>query len=373
VNIVKKGYKKTAVEFIPKDWNIVKIGEILKIGSGKDYKHLGNGDIPVFGTGGKMLSVDSYLYDGESVCIGRKGTIDKPLLLSGKFWTVDTLFYTHSFNNALPRFIYYSFLMINWKKYNEASGVPSLSKTTIESIKILLPPKSEQKKIANFLTTWDKAIEKQSALIKQKQQLKKGLMQKIFSQEIRFKDDDGNDFLDWEEKKLKDIGKIKKGSQLNKSELTEVGEYPAINGGINPSGYTDKWNTGGDTITVSEGGNSCGYINLIISKFWSGGHCYSIQELGSNVLNMFLFQYLKFNERLIMRLRVGSGLPNIQKSDINNFKVKLPSLLEQTKIANSLTLADDEISKLEQELDVLQTQIQGLMQQLLTGQVRVKT
>ena len=88
------------------NWERKKIGKILTIGSGKDYKHLSEGDIPVYGTGGYMTSVNNYLYDGESVCIGRKGTIDKPRFLEGKFWTVDTLFYSHSFNNSIPKFVY---------------------------------------------------------------------------------------------------------------------------------------------------------------------------------------------------------------------------------------------------------------------------
>ena len=113
-----------------KEWKSTKIGNVLSIGSGRDYKHLEDGNIPVYGTGGYMLSVDSYLYDGESVCIGRKGTINKPIFLKGKFWTVDTLFYTHTFRSITPRFCYYLFTTIDWLKYNEASGVPSLSKVT---------------------------------------------------------------------------------------------------------------------------------------------------------------------------------------------------------------------------------------------------
>lgn len=88
------------------EWEELPMNKLLSIGSGKDYKHLSNGYIPVYGSGGYMLSVDDFLYDGESVCIGRKGTINKPLYLTGKFWTVDTLFYTHSFKNCLPKFIY---------------------------------------------------------------------------------------------------------------------------------------------------------------------------------------------------------------------------------------------------------------------------
>ena len=100
------------------EWEETSMGKVLSIGSGKDYKHLSLGKIPVYGTGGYMLSVDDYLYDGESVCIGRKGTIDKPIFLSGKFWTVDTLFYTHSFKKCLPRFIYAYSQIIYWKDFN---------------------------------------------------------------------------------------------------------------------------------------------------------------------------------------------------------------------------------------------------------------
>lgn len=142
------------------DWVTKNIGSVLSIGNGRDYKHLNSGSFPVFGTGGLMTHVDQYLYDGESVCIGRKGTIDKPVFINGKFWTVDTLFYTHSFINAAPRFVYNIFQKINWSLYNEATGVPSLSKTTIESIKVKLPCLlEEQTKIADFLTSVDDKIQ----------------------------------------------------------------------------------------------------------------------------------------------------------------------------------------------------------------------
>lgn len=84
------------------EWKEVKLGKILTIGSGRDYKHLKEGTVPVYGTGGIMTYVNDFLFDGDSVGIGRKGTIDKPQFLNGKFWTVDTLFYTHSFKNSVP-------------------------------------------------------------------------------------------------------------------------------------------------------------------------------------------------------------------------------------------------------------------------------
>jgi type I restriction enzyme S subunit len=168
-------------------WKEVKLGEVLTFGSGKDYKHLNSGNIPVFGTGGFMTSVDDYLYDGDSVGIGRKGTINKPIFLSGKFWTVDTLFYTHSFKNILPFYVYLKFQTINWKFYNEASGVPSLSKSTIEKIKILLPSLPEQQKIAAILSAADTEIEKLKAQKSALETQKKGLMQILLSGKVRVK------------------------------------------------------------------------------------------------------------------------------------------------------------------------------------------
>ena len=126
-----------------------------------------------------MTSVDDYLYDGETVFIGRKGSIDKPFYFSGKFWTVDTLFYTYDFNGVIPKFLYSIFQRINWKKYNEASGVPSLSKATIEKIKFKYPLSPEQDKISRLLSLIDERIATQNKIIDNLQSLIKGLIQRL--------------------------------------------------------------------------------------------------------------------------------------------------------------------------------------------------
>ena len=162
------------------DWRKLKIGNIATLSNGKDYKQLNKGKIPVYGTGGLITYVNEYLYNGESVGIGRKGTIDKPVFLNGKFWTVDTLFFTHSFSGVTPKFLFYVFQQINWKKYNEASGVPSLSKSTINSIEVNLPQHEEQEKITELFTKTDAT---QSLVLKQISSLesfKKGLLQQMF-------------------------------------------------------------------------------------------------------------------------------------------------------------------------------------------------
>lgn len=168
-------------------WNHKLVGHVLKIGHGKDYKSLSVGNVPVYGTGGYMTSVNEYLYDGETVCIGRKGTIDKPFYYCGKIWTVDTLFYTYDFENVLPKYIYYMFCTVPWKKFSEASGVPSLTSKIIENIEFNCPPLSEQQTIADLLSNFDKELSllKQQLALYKKQ--KQGLMQKLLTGEWRVK------------------------------------------------------------------------------------------------------------------------------------------------------------------------------------------
>jgi len=104
-------------------WEQRKLGEVLKVNSGKDYKHLNKGDIPVYGTGGYMLSVDESLSDVDAIGIGRKGTIDKPQLLIAPFWTVDTLFYMTPLQNNDLLFLYSLSQNIEWAKMDESTGV----------------------------------------------------------------------------------------------------------------------------------------------------------------------------------------------------------------------------------------------------------
>ena len=265
------------------------------------------------------------------------------------------------------KFLYYWYLQNGVRlyfKYAQGSKQQSFNAGLVKSFKLSIPSLPEQQKIAAFLTLVDKRIElleKKNILL---ETYKKGVLKKIFNQEIRFKDDNGNEFPDWEEKRLGEVCKIQKGKQLNKSELIDTGEYPAINGGINPSGYTDEWNTVADTITISEGGNSCGYVNYIKTNFWCGGHCYSLLEIQNYLQKVYLFEYLKFRESSIMNLRVGSGLPNIQKREIDSFHILIPSINEQKTISSFLSTIGNQIELLETQIDKSKTWKKGLLQKM---------
>lgn len=228
------------------------------------------------------------------------------------------------------------------------------------------PPIDEQKRIADILSTFDDLIENLKKLIEKKELYKKGIMQRVLSSEVRF-----NGFKDeWEFKSLEELCNIKKGEQKNKLDLIENGEYPVLSGGMDFSGYYDSYNREANTITISEGGNSCGYVNFIKTKFWASGHCYTLHDVNIDVA--FLYQCLKYNENKIMKLRLGSGLPNIQLSYIREYTLKIPpSIEEQKKIAELLTLIDKDIEILKQLLHLRKLQKKGVMQKLLTGEVRI--
>ena len=164
-------------------WEKREFKEIIKVNSGRDYKHLSSGNIPVYGTGGYMLSVNGKLSDKDAVGIGRKGTIDRPQYLKAPFWTVDTLFFLTNCDGYDIEFIYYLSQIIQWKKYGEQTGVPSLSKNSIERLEVVVPTNiEEQKRIACALSSLDEEI----TLLEKKVSLlgshKNGLMQQLFPQ-----------------------------------------------------------------------------------------------------------------------------------------------------------------------------------------------
>ncbi|HNY42218.1 MAG TPA: restriction endonuclease subunit S, partial [Bryobacteraceae bacterium] len=143
-----------------------------------------------------------------------------------------------------------------------------------------------------------------------------------------------------------------------------------LNGGITPSGYTHKSNAAANTIAISEGGNSCGFVQFMKEPYWCGGHCYSV--IPQAIDNRFLYHALKGQQSAIMALRVGSGLPNVQKTALLAFELQYPvNSTEQTAIAEVLTEMDAELAALEQRREKTRALKQAMMQELLTGKTRL--
>ncbi|MBQ1283369.1 MAG: restriction endonuclease subunit S, partial [Bifidobacteriaceae bacterium] len=163
-------------------WQTRKLGEMVSVQSGKDYKSLNEGDVPVYGTGGYMLSVSEALsYSEDAIGIGRKGTIDKPFVLRAPFWTVDTLFYCVPKENYDLDFVNVVFQNVNWRVLDESTGVPSLSKKIINEVKAKVPSVGEQRQIGMFFSGLDRIISVQERKTELLRQAKKYYLQNMFA------------------------------------------------------------------------------------------------------------------------------------------------------------------------------------------------
>ena len=210
-------------------WEQRRLSDVVEIGSGMDYKHLGEGNIPVYGTGGYMLSVDEALsYDKDAIGIGRKGTIDKPYILRAPFWTVDTLFYCIPRENYILDFANCLFQTIDWKSKDESTGVPSLSKVIINNVEVMAPTKGEQQKIGAFFNQLDHLITLHQRKCDKLSNVKKSMLEKMFPKngsnvpEIRFAG-----FTDaWEQRKLGELGSVAMCRRIFKEQTSDEGDVP---------------------------------------------------------------------------------------------------------------------------------------------------
>ena len=360
------------------------INEILTIGSGKDYKHLSKGEIPVYGTGGLMTTVNDHLYDGESVGIGRKGTIDKPIFLKGKFWTVDTLFYSHSFEDVDPYYVFTLFQQINWKKYNEASGVPSLSKTTVGAIQVYVPRIEEQLRIRSLFEAVDQKI---NLLTKKKEALesyKKGLMQKIFSQELRFKREDGSDYPEWEYLPLEAFCEVIRGITYNSGNVISDGGTLVLRSTNIQSNKLDFSEGTKQFIDVTPksklvlkdkdiivcmsngskrlvGKSAVFYQSDYNGIITAGGFCAIFRS--ENSLTPYLLQSPMW-KRYLHIILAGSSINNLRNNEVSQLRFQVPSKEEVQRINKLFGAIDKRTECVSSQINETSEMKKGLLQQM---------
>ena len=345
-------------------WKKVKLGDCLTIGNGCDYKHLKEGDIPVFGTGGIMAHVDGYLYDGETVCIGRKGTINHPIYHNGKIWTVDTLFYTHSFIDVIPKFVYYAFCNIDWNKYNEATGVPSLSKETIYKIEISVPSLPAQRRIAAILSAADKVIEQTRQLISKYKSIKQGMMEDLL------KPKEG-----WKKVKLGEVGDFYVGGDVDKSCFspyqTPECKYPIYANALVDEGlygYSSKYEFDKEAVTITGRGD-------VGKAFYRKPYFSTIIRLVTLIPrdSDIDVKFLSYAMSRINFIIESTGVPQLTAPQAKKYGVFIPykndkpDIVKQRRIAKILSGIDKKIEAEEKVLEKYGKMKKGLMEKLLNN------
>ncbi|MCI3938256.1 restriction endonuclease subunit S [Chryseobacterium aahli] len=354
------------------EWEVNKLGDICKMQAGKFVsaseilKETDNKLYPCYGANGLRGFTYSYNYEGEYSLIGRQGALcGNVTRVFDKFYATEHAVVVTPKYKVHSTWLFYLLKYLNLNQYATGMAQPGLSvQNLLEVESIITDSLEEQEKIAFLLSLIDDRISTQKKILKELKSLIKSSREKIFSQKLKFRTVNEIDFSNWEIKKIRDLFEIKKGEQLNKDDLNDAGSYPCLNGGISFSGFTEKFNSEENTITISEGGNSCGYINFMSTKFWLGGHCYKI-IVNKNASKKYFYHLLKYNESKIMNLRVGSGLPNIQLKDLKNLNLLVSNdFEEQTQIANFLSSIDEKIETEKKILAQYETQKKYLLANL---------
>ena len=170
--------------------------------------------------------------------------------------------------------------------------------------------------------------------------------------------------VEW--KPLGEVAKVNKGVQLNKTKLKEEGKYPAYNGGKTYSGWTDDFNVEENTIIISQGGASAGFVNFVTTKFWANAHCYYIIPNLEIVNNRYLYQFLKFQEKFFMNSQHGAGIPALATSKLNKHLIPVPPLSVQQEIVRILDKFTQLEAELEAELDCRKRQYEYYRDKLLS-------
>ena len=391
-NNIPQGYKMTSLGIIPQEWEVKRLGNIcshFKSGESITSKDISeNGKYPVYGGNGLRGYSAKYTHDGSYILIGRQGALCGNInYVEGKSYISEHAIAVQTTEDL--SWLRYKLDFWNLNRYSESSAQPGLSVAKLIRYKLSVPPLAEQQKIAEVLGTWDKAIKKQTQLIRKLELRKKGLMQQLLTGKKRLLGFNKK----WEKIKLGKIGKFDKGFGVPKDSIKENGNKAITYGEIytkynyvikNVASYIDdetasiskKITRGailftGSGETLEDIGKCVAFIDNDVA--YAGGDIIIFNpSIGIN--SVVLSYCLNSSPVNAQKWKYGQGFSvvHIYQKDLAKIQIEIPSLEEQTAIAQVLTAADHEIELAQQKLELLRQQKRGLMQQLLTGKKRVK-
>lgn len=397
--------KQTEIGLIPDDWEVKSLGEIsmdFSYGVGAEAipyngndKYIRITDIdditnefspnplcsPKFYSSNYIVQEDDILFARTGASVGKTYIYNKK---DGRLIFAGFLMKIHV-NDANSKFIFYQTLTNNYKLWviseSMRTGQPGLNLEQIKNYTILVPPIAEQQRIAKALSDVDALISTTEKLIQKKKNIKQGTMQNLLTGKKRlpgfgpqtksptYKQTElGPIPEDWEVKRLEEI-EIKNGEMLKSDEYKE-GTIPVIAGGKKPAGYHNRYNRKGNTITISGSGANAGFVSFYEQPIFASD-CSTINEQ-KNIQIEYLFYSLILKQEEIYNCQAGGAQPHIHAKDIKDLFVLIPKNdKEQIAIANVLSSMDKEIETLNTKLEKYRNLKIAMMQQLLTGKIRL--
>ncbi len=367
-------------------WETLRLGELcstFRSGSGITSDDIGvTGRFPVFGGNGLRGFTDTYTHDGRYLLIGRQGALCGNInLVEGKTFISEHAIAVEGNDQTDTAWLAHRLDHHNLNRLSESSAQPGLSVGKLTRLKFHVPTLPEQRKIANFLTAVDGRIGQLSQKKALLEDYKKGVMQQLFTQALRFKDDHGNDFPEWEEKKLGAVCRILKGKGLSKADLADDGATPCIRYGELYTIYSEliqntksRTNVAVKELVLSEENDviipasgethiDIATASCVMAKGVALGGDLNIIRTKLN--GVFLAYYLNNAcKHAIARVAQGSSVIHLYPDQLKGLSLRFPSTDEQTKIANFLTALDLKIESVAQQITHTQTFKKGLLQQM---------
>ena len=370
-----------------------KLSQLITIKNGKDYKHLEEGDVPVFGSGGYMCSVSSYLYDKVSILLPRKGTLSNiQYFNNGKFWTVDTCFYS-IINESLcnPYYLYRHLRSLDLSGYDTGASIPSMTQKTYNGIKVMLPSLPAQHRIASILSAYDNLIENNNKRIRLLEQMAENLYKEWFVR-FRFPGHDKAEFENglpkgWRIGRLSEYGRIETGKTPSMLKLEYYGgEYLFIK---TPDMHGNMFVRETEE-TLSEKGNLSQPKKLLpigsimVSCIGSGGvvainakQGHTNQQINSIILsNTEDLEWLYFTCKALKPMielfgATGATMTNLSKGKFEKLKVIEPPFNLRKLFHLKTKSMFDEILKFEESNTSLSRQRDLLLPRLMSGKLEV--
>lgn len=361
-------YKDSGIawlENVPNHWDIVPYKRAVIIKNGKDYKdvQVNEGGFPVIGSGGEFAKASNYLYDGEVILMGRKGTINKPLYFKGKFWSVDTMFYCIPRKAVCGKYIYYQATIFPFNLYSTSTALPSMTQSDLCNNPIVFPPLAEQQQIAIYLDAKTEKIDKMIAKAEKKieylGELKQSLITRAVTRGLNpntpLKDSGvnwiGNIPMHWDIACLRFFLRLINGRAYSQNELLPSGKYKVLRVGnfftndswyysnmeLEPDKYCDK-----DDLLYAWSASVGPYIWNEAKTIYHY-HIWKVQ-LATSMDKMYSYYLLRAVTNQKMSDMHGSTMMHITMGDMNKTKIPIPPLSEQQQIA---TYLDTKCSKID--------------------------
>ena len=366
---VPVGYKRTEVGVIPEDWNVDRIDQntSIKTGSKNTQDKQEDGDYPFFVRSQEVEHISSYSYDGEAVLTAGDGVGTGKVFhyIQGRFDVHQRVYRITDFSNRLNgRYFFYQFSTGFYNRIMSMTAKSSVDSVRLEMIagmKIPMPPLSEQRAIAEALSDVDGLLAALETLIAKKRAIKQAAMQQLLTGKSRLPGFSGA----WETKRLGEIAPLQRGFDLPTSQI-QLGSYAVVysNGVLQ---HHERAMVKGPGVVTGRSG-TIGKVHFIEKDYWPHNTALWVTSFRENDPKFIYYLYTHIN---LVQFLSGSGVPTLNRNDVHQHLVACPPLPEQRAIATVLSDMDAEIAALERRRDKTRTVKQGMMQQLLTGQVRL--